>query len=103
MIEHGLLDLKNIINEEKKRPKVDASHANYLQVEQEIFNMMKPFARFLSKKDYDLLMNGMLKEVKLRERISRLQRYRKNGVRTLEEVERLDKEGGRKEEDRWDD
>ena len=45
-------------------------------------------------------MNGMLKEVKLRERISRLQRYRKNGVRTLEEVERLDKEGGRKEEDR---
>ena len=60
---------------------------------------MKPFARFLSKKDYDLLMNGLIKEAKLRERVIRLQNYRKNGIRTLEEAERFEKEGPKKEEE----
>lgn len=60
---------------------------------------MKPFARFLSKKDYDLLMNGLIKEAKLRERVIRLQNYRKNGIRTLEEAERFEKEGPKNEEE----
>ncbi len=63
-------------------------------------NLMKPFARFLSKKDYDMLMNGLIKEAKLRERIAKLQRYRKMGIRTLEEVERFEKEGAKKEDDK---
>ncbi|KAK8826021.1 transcriptional adapter 2-alpha [Blastocystis sp. ATCC 50177/Nand II] len=90
VVERGLLDLKNILNEEKKKPKV----------EQDIVNLMKPFARFLSKKDYDMLMNGLIKEAKLRERIAKLQRYRKMGIRTLEEVERFEKEGAKKEDDK---
>ena len=72
----------------------------YTQVEQDIVNLMKPFARFLSKKDYDMLMNGLIKEAKLRERIAKLQRYRKMGIRTLEEVERFEKEGAKKEDDK---
>ena len=72
----------------------------YPQVEQDIVNLMKPFARFLSKKDYDMLMNGLIKEAKLRERIAKLQRYRKMGIRTLEEVERFEKEGAKKEDDK---
>ena len=56
--------------------------------------------RFLSKKDYDMLMNGLIKEAKLRERIAKLQRYRKMGIRTLEEVERFEKEGAKKEDDK---
>ena len=72
----------------------------YPQVEQDIVNLMKPFARFLPKKDYDMLMNGLIKEAKLRERIAKLQRYRKMGIRTLEEVERFEKEGAKKEDDK---
>ena len=63
-------------------------------------NLMKPFARFLSKKVYDMLRNGLIKEAKLRERIAKLQRYRKMGIRTLEEVERFEKEGAKKEDDK---
>ena len=41
--------------------------------------------------------NSLLKEAKLRERILILQSYRKNGIRTLEEAERYEKEKKGKE------
>ena len=84
----------------KEEAQSSADFRHHPQVEQDIFNLMKPFARFLSKKDYDLMMNGLIKEAKLRERIARLQRYRKSGIRTLEEAERFEKDGTKKEDDK---
>ena len=68
---------------------------------------MKPFARFLSKKEFDSLLASLLKEARLRERIAQLQRCRKNGIRTLEEVERFEKspalrEKGKPDENEYD-
>ena len=37
--------------------------------------------------EYDNLLQGLIKEARLRERIMELQKLRRNGVRTLEEAE----------------
>lgn len=58
-----------------------------IQEEQDINNRLKPFARFLSPQEYDSLLQGLIKEARLRERIMELQKLRRNGVRTLEEAE----------------
>lgn len=70
-----------------------------LQERQDINNRLKPFARFMSPTEYDNLLKGLLKEAKLRERILILQSYRKNGVRTLEDAEKLEREKKGKEND----
>ena len=57
------------------------------QEEQDINNRLKPFARFLTPAEYDNLLQGLIKEARLRERIMELQKLRRNGVRTLEEAE----------------
>lgn len=53
----------------------------------------------MSPTEYDNLLKGLLKEAKLRERILILQSYRKNGVRTLEDAEKLEREKKGKEND----
>lgn len=80
--ERGLLNLRDMLNEEKKDSKE----------KQDINNRLKPFSRFLTQEKYDELLKGLLTEAKLRERILLLQGYRKNGIRTLEEAERLERE-----------
>jgi hypothetical protein len=41
----------------------------------------------LTPAEYDNLLQGLIKEARLRERIMELQKLRRNGVRTLEEAE----------------
>lgn len=89
--ERNLLNIREILNEEKKVSKE----------RQDINNRLKPFSRFMSTAEYNDLMNGLMKEAKLRERILMLQSYRKSGMRTLEETEHFEREK-RKEELRYD-
>lgn len=59
-------------------------------MEQELQDRLKPFSRFLSEEDYQKLLRGLKKELKLRERILFLQKGRRDGVRTLEDADRID-------------
>lgn len=77
VIERGLLDLKKIQKQEKKRSKE----------ERDIINAMKPFARFWEKKEHERRVNNLLKEYQLRVLIGQLKYFRTQGLKTLDEIE----------------
>lgn len=82
VLQYELLDYKQIMQQERKRSK---------EV-QEVISKLKPFQRVLPREEYDALVNGMIREVQLRERIQKLQKGHKNGLRTLEEVDGFERE-----------
>ena len=49
--------------------------------------MMKPFARFNSADDHEKLVQGILKEKQIRQRIEELKEMKKRGLRTLADIE----------------
>ena len=59
VISRNLLDLREQANLEKKRTKE----------EKEIYNMMKVFARFNSQEDHEKLVQGIIRERQIRQRI----------------------------------
>lgn len=78
MIERNLLDVKRQMNFERKLPKDD----------REIYNCLKPFARFFSPQQFDNLFEGIVLEKNLRLRLNQLKMYRKLGCNTYEDIER---------------
>ena len=77
VIERGLLDFNKQNNLDKTRTKE----------EKEIYNLMKVFARFNTSEDHEKLVQGIIKEKQIRQRIEELKFYRKLGIKTFEEVE----------------
>jgi len=77
VIERGLLDFNKQNNLDKSRTKE----------EKEIYNLMKVFARFNTGDDHEKLVQGIIKEKQIRQRIEELKFYRKLGIKTFEEVE----------------
>ncbi|KAL4486176.1 hypothetical protein ABPG72_012229 [Tetrahymena utriculariae] len=77
VIERGLLDLKKQNNLDKERTKE----------EKEIYNMMKVFSRFSKPEEHERLVQGIIKEKQIRQRIEELKTYRKLGLKTFEDVE----------------
>lgn len=77
VIERGLLDLKKIQKQEKKRSKE----------ERDIINSMKPFARFSEKKEHERRVNNLLKEYQLRVLIRQLKYFKSQGLNTLDQIE----------------
>lgn len=77
VIERGLLDLKKVQKQEKRRPKE----------ERDIINAMKPFARFADKKEHERRVNSLLKEYQLRVLISQLKYFKDQGLQNLDQVE----------------
>lgn len=73
---HGLTDFKKHQNVEKSRSKD----------ERELFNMLKPFSRFIDSDDLQRLLEGMTREEEIRRQIAHLQELRRNGIRSFEEV-----------------
>ncbi|KAK9464382.1 hypothetical protein V1512DRAFT_293384 [Lipomyces arxii] len=74
MLEHGLLDYrKNMANEKKKS-----------REEREALLKTKPFARILCMEDYRKFSEDIVEELQIRKRIAELQEYRQNGIQTLE-------------------
>lgn len=82
VVERGLLDYKLHQQTERRRPKD----------EREIIAQLRPFARFHSAQEHEKLVDGMISAMRLRKQIMLLQEYRKNGVRTLAEIEFYDSE-----------
>jgi transcriptional adapter 2-alpha len=77
VISRKLLDLREQIRLDKTRTKE----------EKEIYNMMKVFARFNTAEDHESLVQGIIKEKEIRQRIEELKELKKKGFRTLGEVE----------------
>jgi transcriptional adapter 2-alpha len=77
VIKRQLLDIKYQGQLEKNRTKG----------EKEIHNMMKVFARFNTPEDHDKLVDGIIKEKQIRERIEELRQYKKLGLKTFAQVE----------------
>ncbi|KAG0362575.1 hypothetical protein BC939DRAFT_464866 [Gamsiella multidivaricata] len=72
VFERGFLEYKkNQAAEKKRTPK-----------ERELLNSVRVFAQLQTPEDYDKLVDGLLKEMHLRERIAELQEFRANGLTT---------------------
>jgi transcriptional adapter 2-alpha len=74
--QHGLIDFKKHTALDKSRSKE----------ERELFNHVKAFARFVRLDDFQVLLDGLVKEEELRRRIAQLQEWRRNGLRSLDQV-----------------
>lgn len=79
VIERGLLDLKRIQKNERKKDKAD----------REIINHMKLFARFHSEEEHTLLVNTLLKERQIKEVIEQLKFFKSKGMTNLDQVEKF--------------
>lgn len=78
----SLLEFKKISAAEKARTKEERS----------LHNAMRPFARFMDPRDYDVLQRDILREDVLRKRIIQLHDYRRNGIRTFKDAAAFDSE-----------
>ncbi|KAJ8102952.1 hypothetical protein POJ06DRAFT_246151 [Lipomyces tetrasporus] len=74
ILEHGLLEYRKVVTNEKKRTRE----------ERELLNKTKPFARLMVKDDYADFSECLLEEHQIRKRIAELQEFRQNGIQTFE-------------------
>ena len=74
MFEHGLLEYRKNQAIDKKRTKE----------ERDLLNKSKPFARLMNKRDYEEFSEGLVRELMLRQAVSQLQEWRKNGIVSFE-------------------
>ena len=89
VLERGLLDYKKHQAVERRRQKD----------EREIYNRLKCFARFHSPEEHEQFVQGIIKEMRLRQRIAKLQEYRKAGIRTLREADQYEMDKRRREKE----
>ncbi|KAG0282630.1 Transcriptional adapter ada2 [Linnemannia gamsii] len=73
VFDRGFLEYKKNQTAEKKRS----------SKERELINSMRVFAQLQTPEDYDKFIDGLLKEMHLRERIAELQEFRANGMTNL--------------------
>ena len=89
ILERGLLNVKKQQMFEKKRS----------QYERDLHGTLRVFMRYLSQSEYDVLLEGLAAENKIRTRIGELKEYRRNGITTLQEGENYDVEKKRRMEE----
>ncbi|CCJ28763.1 unnamed protein product [Pneumocystis jirovecii] len=87
IFEHGLLDYKKNMANEKKMTKS----------EKELINKIKAYARLQNASDYNAFSKGLLNELKIRRKISELQKWRQNGFTTLEEGQKYERDKAQKQ------
>ena len=91
MISRGLLDVKKQMNFERRLSKED----------RDIYNCLKPFARFMSETDFKELFEGIVLEKNLRQRLNQLKQYKSIGLKTYEDIEKhLETESRNKKDDK---
>lgn len=74
---HYTKDFKKILQGERARSRT----------EQRVLHHLRPFARFLSPVDFDVMVAGCVEEEELRRRIQQLQEYRRAGLRSFSQVQ----------------
>ncbi|KAJ3280715.1 Transcriptional adapter ada2, partial [Blyttiomyces sp. JEL0837] len=75
-------DFRKITAIEKKRSKE----------EKDLLNRTRVFAKLQTADDFDTFMDGLLREQKLRQRISELQEYRRMGITNLKDAAEYEKD-----------
>ncbi len=78
VVEKGLLNVKKQQQMERKRPKE----------EREIYAQMKPFMRFCEGQEFQQLVEGLIEEKNLRQRLEELKMFRSLGMETFDQVEK---------------
>lgn len=81
VIERNLLDVRKQASFEKKLPRE----------EREIYNCLKPFARYLTPSEFQDFFEGIIIEKNLRQRIEQLKAYKAQGCKTYEDVQKKEK------------
>ncbi|KAH9539527.1 hypothetical protein CY35_15G061600 [Sphagnum magellanicum] len=87
ILERGLLNLKQQPSLDRKRPKE----------ERELYQRSRVFMRYQTMEEHKALVDGLIAERKLRQRIEELQEYRMAGCRTLAEGEQYGSEKKKRE------
>lgn len=82
VFDHGLLDFRKQQMVDKMRSKED----------REVFQQIKPYARFMNAEVFDKFLSGLVREEELRRKNQMLQEYRRHGLRTFAEVARFEAE-----------
>lgn len=82
IFEHNLLEFRKQQTIDKMRSKED----------RDIFNQIKPYARFMTSKTFDSFLIGLVKEEELRRKNQMHQEYRRHGLRTFPEISRFEGE-----------
>lgn len=77
ILERGLLNIKRQQALDRKRTKE----------ERELYNRSRVFMRYHSAEEHEALLNGLIAERKLRQRIEELQEYRMNGCHIMADAE----------------
>ena len=60
--------------------------------EREIHQRMRPLSRFQTPDEHQQFVDGLVREMRIRQRIEQLQDYRRHGIRTLAEAAQFDLE-----------
>lgn len=69
--------------------------------DREIYNCLKPFARFMSETDFKELFEGIVLEKNLRQRLNQLKHYKAIGLKTYDDIEKhLETESRNKKDDK---
>lgn len=79
---HNLLEYRKLMAADKKRSKE----------ERDMYNKLKPFIRLLPQEEFDHFTEDIMAEQQYRHRIAELQEYRQNGIKTLEQAQKYEKE-----------
>ena len=76
----------------QRRAQIVANERRKPKEERDLLLRTKPFARIQSSDDYDAFVDGLAYELTLRKRIAELQEYRRNGITSLAEAERFERD-----------
>lgn len=87
IVEKGLLDYRKV---ERKRYKDD----------KEILNSLKCFLQTVTKEEHESMINGLINEKNIKNRILQLQEYRENGIKTLADGQNFDEDKRKREVDK---
>jgi len=69
--------------------------------DREIYNCLKPFARFMNEKEFIELYEGIILEKNLRQRLNQLKHYKEIGLKTYDDIEKyLETENRNKKDDK---
>jgi transcriptional adapter 2-alpha len=89
-VERGIVnDFKKTVQNEKKLSRD----------ERELSFMYRPFARFIRQEEFDELVQGLIRERLIRNRIETLKQYRSLGITTLQDADRYELEKKRRDAD----
>ncbi|CEM30964.1 unnamed protein product [Vitrella brassicaformis CCMP3155] len=87
-IERGLLDIKKLQQEEKKKPKE----------ERELYNQLRPLMRFHDQASHNRFVSNLMEERRLRSRLERLREWKSLGLASLDEAHSFEQEKKRRDE-----